>query len=241
MPDERARYAIYFVPAADSDLYRLGSSILGYDCYTGEELPPPPELRDDAEFWRTLTAEPRRYGFHATLKAPFRLGPSCSEAQLVTAFFDFVESGPRVSHFAPEVRMIGGFAAVVPRQPSPVLSALADQCTTAFDAFRAPMSAEDMARRASVGLSPRQMDHLQRWGYPYVFADFRFHMTLTGQIPPDRCDRVLAALRASFSRVDARPVAIDRIALLKQEGQGAPFRVLCHAELEAMTSTGAGG
>ena len=241
MPDESARYAIYFVPAADSEFYRLGSSILGYDCNTGEELSPPAELRDDPEFWRTLTREPRRYGFHATLKAPFRLCPSCSEAQLVTAFFGFAESGPRVSHFAPEVRMISGFAAVVPRGPSPALSTLADQCTTAFDAFRAPMSAEDMARRASVGLSPRQIDNLQRWGYPYVFDDFRFHMTLTGQIPPDRCDRVLAALRASFSRVDARPVALDRITLLKQAGERAPFRVLCHADLEAMTTTGAGG
>jgi putative phosphonate metabolism protein len=241
MPDESTRYAIYFVPAADSELYRLGSSVIGYDCYTGEDLPPPPELRDDAEFWRALTTDPRRYGFHATLKAPFRLSPSCSEDQLVSAFFSFVGSGHRVSQIPPEVRMIEGFAAIVPSRASAALAALADQCTTAFDAFRAPLSAEEMARRVSAGLSPRQIDHLKRWGYPYVFEDFRFHMTLTGQIPADRGDRVLADLRATFSRLTARPLAIDRIALLKQEGERARFRVLCHAEPAAMTRTGAGG
>src|SRR5579872_6958585 len=83
------RYALYFVPAANSDLFRCGSAILGYDCYTGVAADFPEEFEADAAAWAELTAEPRRYGFHATLKAPFRLAPSCTEAELVVAFKNF--------------------------------------------------------------------------------------------------------------------------------------------------------
>ena len=56
-------------------LYRFGSGVLGYDCYTGSDLPRPADLDIDEADWRALTEEPRRYGFHATLKAPFGLRP----------------------------------------------------------------------------------------------------------------------------------------------------------------------
>jgi hypothetical protein len=41
---EAARYAIYFIPSAESGLYRFGRAALGYDCYTGEEVPFPADL-----------------------------------------------------------------------------------------------------------------------------------------------------------------------------------------------------
>src|SRR5262249_14198568 len=79
--DER-RYAIYFVPPADSALYRFGAGFLGYDCYTGERLRQPHDTALTASEWAQLTREPRRYGFHATLKAPFRLVPPFPEMDL---------------------------------------------------------------------------------------------------------------------------------------------------------------
>ena len=82
--DEGPRYAIYFVPAAGSDLYRFDSSILGYDCYTGEAVTHPDDVTGDAASWCGITEEPRRYGFHATLKAPFHLSRDYTELQLAT-------------------------------------------------------------------------------------------------------------------------------------------------------------
>ena len=70
------RYAIYFVPPAETEFFRFGSAVLGYDCYTGASVGRPAALDAEPEFWDRLTAEPRRYGFHATLKAPFTLSPS---------------------------------------------------------------------------------------------------------------------------------------------------------------------
>jgi len=227
-----ARYAIYFVPAAQTNLYRFGCSIVGYDSYSGGDV----DLLDgfDQEFanWREITDEPRRYGFHATLKAPFRLPPSTSEAALTDAFNKFAKRGHPMAHIEPVITVLGDFIAIVPRNPTPALDALANQCTTSFDVFRAPMTAKERARRTASYLSPSQLQNLDRWGYPFVFEDFRFHMTLTGPQPEAARVHIIAMLRRAFERMCGEgKIAVDGLALVKQPDEQARFRVLCHAEL----------
>lgn len=232
MADQAPRYAVYFVPAADSDLYRFGSAVLQYDGYTGAPVAPPDECAADANAWRQATEEPRRYGFHATLKAPFYLAPSCTEAQLVSALKSFAALGRKAAVIEPEIATLSGFTALVPVHANPALDALAADCTTIFDAFRAPMSAQERARRLASGLNPSQIANLDRWGYPYLFADYRFHMTLTGRIEADRREPTVAALRRAFRRLcGARQIAIDRLTLVRQDAPDAAFRVLSHAPL----------
>ena len=228
----QARYAIYFVAAADSELHRFGSSVLGYDCHTGADLPRPADLDIDDADWRALTEEPRRYGFHATLKAPFRLAPARREDELSDAVLAFARAPRATPLIAPEVRLLGAFTAIVPRTPVAALDALAAACTTEFDRFRAPLSPQERSRRNPSRLSERQAANLDRWGYPYVFDDFRFHMTLTGPLPVERRDDVPARLRRSFAQAwGDKPIAIDRIALFRQDGADARFRVMQHAAI----------
>src|SRR5579862_9130407 len=73
------RYAIYFAAGADSALSRFGAALLGYDAHTGDELPFPRQALDVAPDWRDVTADPRKYGFHGTLKAPMALAPGRTE------------------------------------------------------------------------------------------------------------------------------------------------------------------
>jgi len=227
-----ARYAIYFVPAAQMNLYRFGRSILGYDCYTGRDVGLLDGLDQEYANWRKITEEPRRYGFHATLKAPFRLSASCSEATLTDAFDKFAKLGHPVAHIEPEITALGDFIAIVPRGPTPALDVLANQCTTSFDLFRAPMTAKERTRRTAPHLSPSQMQNLDRWGYPFVFEEFRFHMTLTGPLPEAARDHMIAVLRRAFDRICGKgEIAVDRLALVKQPDERARFRVLCEAEL----------
>lgn len=226
-----ARYAIYFIPAAESELYRFGCSVLGYDCYTGEGVPFPDGLDPNGD-WHDLTAEPRRYGFHATLKAPFHLSPSSTEAQLINAFLNFAMLGHQVAHMQPVIRALGDFIAIVPREPSQALNDLANKCTMIFDAFRAPITGQERARRMASRPSPNQMQNLDRWGYPYVFEDFRFHMTLTGRVPSADRNEVIVKLRRLFDPMSAeREFAVNRLALVKQSDTQACFRVLSQAEL----------
>ena len=234
MVDQGPRYAVYFVPVPDSDLYRFGSAVLQYDCYSGEPVQPPHEFASVANDWLKVTEEPRRYGFHATLKAPFHLSSSCSEAQLVSAFRSFAAFVRGPIAINPVLQMLGGFVAVLPDRPSPAVDALVADCTAIFDAFRAPMSAQERARRVASGLNPSQTENLHRWGYAYLFSDFHFHMTLTGKIGTRQRDSILATLRAVFERMcGSSDVVIDRLALVKQESAKVAFRVLSHAPLRS--------
>ena len=235
--DQGPRYAIYFVPAADSNFYRYGSSILGYDCYTGKTLDFPEGSGDQAVNWSQITAQPRRYGFHASMKAPFHLSPSCTEPQLVNALQSFAGLGHAVHSFAPTVTMLDDFFAIVPLQADAALDVLAASCTTIFDAYRAPMSPQERARRIALGLSQSQIQNLDRWGYPYALSEFRFHMTLTGKIPMRRRMAIFAILLNGLHRLPVeRQVALDRLALLRQDSSDASFRVISESNLTGGTS-----
>jgi putative phosphonate metabolism protein len=226
----KPRYAVYFVPAAQSALYRFGSSLLGYDCYTGTEIRFPRALPLPEPVWRELTKEPRHYGFHATLKAPFRLADGADEAELVDAFHAFCRSTAVAAVFTPVVAVIEGFIAIVPSGNEPAVDRLAAACVTSFDRFRVPLNAHDRERRLTAALSERQAQNLERWGYPYVFEDFRLHLTLTGRLPPERQATVLPFLREQFAATrDPAAVWIDAVALLRQDHPEARFRVLSRA------------
>ena len=76
-----------------------------------------------------------------------------------------------------------------------------------------------------------QVRNLDRWGYPYVFDDFRFHMTLTGPIDADRRTAILTLLRARFAAISSGPLPIAQLMLLRQDPQSGRFRALDQAEL----------
>jgi hypothetical protein len=227
------RYAIYFVPAADSALYRFGAAALGYDCYTGNDVGFPDPLPVEQTAWRGLTREPRRYGFHATLKAPFHLAKDTGESELVEEFQQFSRSIDSVPVFEPMVATPQGFIAIIPTAADAAIDRLAAACVTAFDRFRAPLSAQDRNRRV-IGLSERQVGNLDRWGYPFVFDDFRLHLTLTGRLDGDRQAAVLSFLRDGFvAACGSRLLPVDRLALLRQDGPDARFVVIRHAAIGA--------
>jgi putative phosphonate metabolism protein len=225
------RFAIYFVPPADTPLYRFGASFIGYDCYTGEDLEPSKVGLDVAE-WTELTRAPRAYGFHATLKAPFHLAPRASEDDLLTAFRKFAATQQAIPALDPLVRSLGQFVAIVPGTANPAIDRLAADCVTTFDKFRRPLDAMERHNRLGAGLSRRQIEHLNRWGYPHVLEDFRFHMTLTGAVAANRRGEILALLQARFDEMvgNAR-LLISQLALLRQDAPAARFRAVCIAAL----------
>ena len=226
------RYAIYYAPTPDSALNRFGAQMLGYDAHGGDDLPFPDGVTPD---WRELTQDPRKYGFHATLKAPMSLPDGKTEAQLTAACEAFATTARRIPVIEPIVDSISGFIAVIPSQPSAELQQLAADATRDFDAFRAPLTPEDRARRNPDKLTPRQRDYLDRWGYPYVMEEFRFHMTLTGRLDAERREPIVVWLRDRFSATGLKMLAIDRIALFRQDGGASRFRIIGHWPLRGQS------
>ncbi len=209
------RFAVYFAPEDDTVLARIGWNWLGRRPGATDYLPLPP---DRAE----LVADARHYGFHATLKAPFRLAGQADESALRAAMAVFAAHRPPFD-LSLTLQDLHGFLALRPAAPSAALDRLAADCVRGFDRFRAPLNDDERRKRLSVRLTERQQAQVDGWGYPYVFDDFRFHMTLTRRLAETERAAIAAELEPLFARALAEPVAVRSLCLFRQEGARAPF------------------
>jgi hypothetical protein len=227
-----ARYAIYYAPPAETPLWRKAAAWLGRDAYSGETPTRPTLAALEGLDLDDLTADPRGYGFHATLKAPFELAAETTEAELLSAAERFVaDQAPFEAGIAPAA--LGRFLAFRLQDGEARMQALHEACVRAFEPFRAALSDADLARRRRAPLSAEQDARLLAWGYPYVFEDFRFHMTLTGQIRDDILrERVLAALREHFA-AETGAHRFDGVAVFRQADRAQPFDILQRFDFQA--------
>jgi putative phosphonate metabolism protein len=219
------RYAIYFSPAPDDPLTAAASEWLGRNAFTGKTADAPASLSLPAERWQQLVAEPRRYGFHATLKAPFELREDRTEAELVSSFDHFAASTGLLEIPRVVLGQLGPFFALVPHESHPPLQAFAASVVEAFEPFRAPLSDADVARRKPERLTEAQRAHLMTWGYPYVMDEFRFHMTLTGPVDPALAPGIDEELQRRFSSFTDMPLTLDGLALFIERSRGEPFSI----------------
>lgn len=116
------RYAIYYTPAREHPLTVAASSWLGRDAFSADPIE---DARPEADV--RLTSEPRRYGFHATLKAPFRLREGTSVKDLEQALSRFAASQSPCPIGSLRIDLLGGFFALVPASPIPTLRGFAAQ------------------------------------------------------------------------------------------------------------------
>lgn len=77
--------------------------------------------------------------------------------------------------------MLGRFVALRPARAhdDDTLRTLAANALQSLDPLRARPSRESIEQRIADGMSARQIELLREWGYPYVFDEYRFHMTLS--------------------------------------------------------------
>ena len=221
-----ARYAIYAAPPPGSQLAAFTASWLGRDAVQDVDLPQPAVPGLPAERLSVLTAEPRRYGFHATLKPPFRLADGYSADALDAAVATFAKGRAPVALPALKLDRLGHFLALVPALRSDAVQTLAADCVMAFDAFRAPAPPAEVSRRRASGLTPAQDEYLLRWGYPYVLDEFRLHYTLTGRVTDEAEATLLERHLATVTAPLTHGATIDALCLFVQITPDAPFRVL---------------
>lgn len=204
------RFAVYFAPPP-GPLARAAATWLGRDAATGACLAQPdPELAG-------LTVSPRRYGFHATIKAPFRLAAGESLQTLHTGIAGLAASLQPVRLDGLSIRLFHGFLALIPVGDTDALDALAAEVVVRLDRFRAPLSPAEIARRDPAALSERQRALLDAWGYPLVLDEYRFHMTLTDRLTADQAARLLPMAQAHFADALSGPLVIDALALFGED------------------------
>ena len=216
------RFAIYFAPPAGSRLAEAGARWLGRDAQSRRPLAQPRLAGLSAERLAAITAAPRRYGFHATLKAPFSLAGDRTVAELHESAARLA-AGRDAFSMSLRVGQISGFLALVPARTPEALAGLEAACVRELDPFRAPENEVDAQRRRAAELSARQESLLRLWGYPYVLEEFRFHMTLTERLEEPERGRIEALLKEMFGPALDAPVRIDAISVFEQPDRGSPF------------------
>ncbi|ODT66492.1 MAG: hypothetical protein ABS75_27355 [Pelagibacterium sp. SCN 63-23] len=227
------RFAVYYAPAITDILWDRASAWLGRDPASGL-LFEGAVAGMERKRLLDLTQSAARYGFHATIKPPMALAPNCHLDQLKAAVSDLVASAAPVSLGRLRIASLDGFLALVPAEDGNAsLQDFAARVVEDLDPFRAPLSPRDQAARAARGLSPRQLELLGAYGYPYVFDQFRFHMTLTDRLAPEDFDEVLDAARTWFGPVLDRDIVLDRLVLFHEPERGTLFRRLGDYELRA--------
>jgi len=216
---EYRRYAVY--DPGPAGLADFGAAWLGWDMLRGCET---------RGLGGALAATPRRYGFHATIKAPFRLAPGCSPDMLVAAFQQLCAGLPPVTAPGLQLRRMAGVLALV-FEPQPVaVTALAAEVVRGLDGFRAPLTPDERARRRPELLGAAQRALLDRWGYPWVMDEFRYHMTLTGPLSATAEAGARQRLQPLLEGLLPCPHPISALALMGEDAEGR-FHLLHHAEL----------
>ncbi|WP_206996036.1 DUF1045 domain-containing protein [Trinickia mobilis] len=221
-----ARFAIYYAPPRESGWWQAGCAWLGRDPETGTAHTPP-TLAALRRKVGDLTAAPRRYGWHGTLVAPFKLADGVAPRDVLEAALAWARR--QTSFWLPvEAALLSRFVALRPAAGpgGDALRALAADALRTLDALRARPAAADIARRLAAPLTERQHELLLAWGYPYVFEEFRFHMTLSDSLSADdECDALIGHWHAEAARLG--PLPVDGAALFVEPSPGAPF-VLWH-------------
>lgn len=211
------RYAIYYAPR-DGAFADRAAAWLGW--HLGGFTVAHTELAGLPEGLAKLTEAPRKYGFHGTIKAPFALAEGVGLAD-VQAGIARLAAGlrPPVADGL-HLNFIGGFLALVPRGNDAQIIELAAKVVATLDPFRAPLSEADRARRKPERLTARQRELLDRWGYPYVMEEFRFHLTLTGDLAEADARAVEPVAQGWFGPVLPEPFVIEDLCLCGEAADG---------------------
>lgn len=225
------RFAIYYAPAATDPLWLKAVEWHGRDPWSEEAFDTPIDgVGRDALFGRSISA--RRYGFHATIKAPMALAEGRTRAELEAALEDFATTHAPVAIGALKLVLLEGFLALVPAEQSAELTAFAAEVVEGFEAFRAPTSPAERERRLKGShYSERQIELLDTLGYPYVLEQFQLHMTLTDRLPENEREAYSRAAAAHFGALATRETMLDRLLLFHEPDAGAPFVRLGDFEL----------
>lgn len=223
--DQTKRFAIYYAPRPGA-FADAAAQWLGWDLARGCTV-----VQPDVEGLATLTADPRKYGFHGTIKPPFRLTEGVSAAELANRVGQLAQTRRAVQMLGLQMALLEGFLALAPGH-HPDLADLAGEVVRALDPFRAPLTEAEIARRRPERLSPRQRDLLAVYGYPYVMEEFQFHLTLSSRLHGKDAPHVQRAAEAHFSGLIPQPFILQDLCLCGED-QAGRFHLLNRYALSA--------
>jgi len=220
------RFAIYYAPEKESDLYQLGKEWLARGLRSNLQLELPKIQGLSVAQILDVIRPAARYGFHGTLKPPFELISTDQQDDLINDLETFVSTEKPFSLPPLKLKQIGHFLALTPVGDTSNLNHLATRIVRFFDSYRRPETEAKMNQRRRSGLTSLQELYLTTWGYPYVMDEFKFHLTLTGPLKDKYSQRIiLKELSKRVSQLSLEEIRINNICLFIQDGKNEPFNL----------------
>ncbi len=182
------RVAIYFLPKKNSSLENFGKNLLGRDINKKKKI----SLTRRQKYFinrgftyfdelKNYCEQPAKYGFHATLKAPFRLKRNVKTKNFYDVISHIATQHSRFKIKGLKIVYSKKFTFITSRKPNKLLINLENDLVKHLDTFRAELNKTEIKKRIPDSLTFKQNKYLKEWGYPFVFDQFKFHMTLMNQ------------------------------------------------------------
>lgn len=224
------RFAIYYAPDVQGELWQVACEWLGRDAFEQRIIERPQQLERELS---ALTSSPARYGFHATLKPPMRLAPKFSETTVLNLAQQFAQGNQSVSIGTLRLKSLHGFLALVPDKQSEALGRFAGEVVQFFEPLRAQLNRDERKKRMASPLTSRQLEYLNAYGYPYVFDEFRLHLTLSNRVDQKTFDRIEAIAKNHFAPALATNYSLDRICVFRESDVDQPFERIADFPLKS--------
>jgi hypothetical protein len=220
--DQWLAAAVYVIPDRDSEFYKLGSSVLGFDIHANHEVTPESGLAHLAQY----VGEAKSYGFHATLADALQFS-TASQIERVRAEVKFLSED-----FAP-FRLQDLRVEQSPQDPRAVIIEAQDRSGTAeaihhelvSRVYRSSISSSYLSgqtRKALPKDDPRADLLLQRYGSPYILSALRMHFTLLAAAPTDNAElaEIVDLIQREFDGLSTGYVEVNDLALMvKRPGE----------------------
>ncbi|KPA20600.1 hypothetical protein shim_32030 [Shimia sp. SK013] len=219
------RYGIYYTPCPGA-LADFGAAWLGWDVTTGADVAHPDV--DGLPLPVTeITATPRKYGLHGTIKPPFFLADGTQIDDLAQTFATLCTRLAPITLDGLVLARLGSFIALKIDGDQTALADLAGTVVRDLDNFRAPPTKAELERRRKSSLSARQDALLTQWGYPYVMDEFRFHITLSGRVGKN-AEATIAALTPHVTPILPNPFVVNSLTLVGEDDAGMFHEIQRH-------------
>ena len=221
------RVAIYFLPKKNSSLENFGKNLLGRDINKKKKISLTrrqkyfinrgftyfDELKDYCE-------QPAKYGFHATLKAPFRLKRNVKTKNFYDVISHIAAQHSRFKIKGLKIVYSKKFTFITSRKPNKLLINLESDLVKHLDTFRAELNKTEIKKRIPDSLTFKQNKYLKEWGYPFVLDQFKFHMTLMNQNNNKLSNKQKLELEKLIYKISNNLLEFNEISLLGENKNG---------------------
>ncbi|MEM9955081.1 MAG: hypothetical protein AAF846_25960 [Chloroflexota bacterium] len=223
-----AKFAVYTIPPAESDIYRRGSELLGYDVRAGEFLPQDNETRSALpEFDPAWIAKPQTYGFHMTTGYSLFYDPAKLpqiEAEIELSLGCFGKDVNFELTPAPDpIPFWRDTIAVLHYNPNPAMLMLHTMLTACVN----PLGTSSTVSESYLQKDPSELDsvkatRVKHFFTPYMLDGWTPHFSLMYPYTGDNQQAMKKSLLALFP---PQPLQVKSICLLIRDNGDTHYRL----------------